>query len=137
MKYLVDANVLSEPTKPLFVQRVADWIDAHEAELVSCAPVFGEIWRGIHALPPGQKKDRLAEWFRRLRKKVPSLDWTTETALVWAETVNKVKRDGYTVGVLDTQIAATAKHHGLIVATRNVDDFTRCGVPVVNPFVAA
>jgi predicted nucleic acid-binding protein len=31
-------------------------------------------------------------------------------------------------------IAATAKHHSLTVATRNVDDFIRCGVPVVNPF---
>ena len=78
MKYLVDANVLSEPTKPLAVSRVEAWLKAHRHESVTCAPVLGEIWRGIHALPPGQKKDRLAEWFRRLRKKVPSLDWTTE-----------------------------------------------------------
>ena len=133
----MDANVLSEPTKPLAVSGVEAWLKAHRHESVTCAPVLGEIRRGIHALSPGKKQTALAEWFRTLRKKVPSLDWTTETALVWAEAVNKVKRDGYTVGVLDTQIAATAKHHGLVVATRNVDDFTRCGVPVVNPFVAS
>lgn len=34
----------------------------------------------------------------------------------------------------DTLIAAIAQRHGLTVATRNVDDFTRCGVAVVNPF---
>jgi predicted nucleic acid-binding protein len=37
-----------------------------------------------------------------------------------------VKRAGFTIGIKDTMIAATAKLHGLIVATRNVDDFTRC-----------
>jgi hypothetical protein len=32
-------------------------------------------------------------------------------------------------------IAATAAHYGLTIATRNVADFTRCGVPVLNPFL--
>jgi len=31
-------------------------------------------------------------------------------------------------------IAASAQLHGLTVATRNVKDFVRCGVTVVNPF---
>jgi predicted nucleic acid-binding protein len=51
------------------------------------------------------------------------LDWTAEAAVAWAELVNDVRRRGFTVGILDTQIAATAKLHGLTVATRNVDDF--------------
>lgn len=64
---------------------------------------------------------------------MPTLEWTTETALIWGEMVNEVKRSGYTVGLMDTMIAATAKRHNLIVATRNVDDFKRCGVAVLNP----
>jgi predicted nucleic acid-binding protein len=36
--------------------------------------------------------------------------------------------------VLDTQIAATALHHGMTVATRNVRDFVTSGVPVFDPF---
>ena len=35
---------------------------------------------------------------------------------------------------VDALIAATALAHGLAVATRNIRDFKRCGVPVVNPF---
>ena len=35
---------------------------------------------------------------------------------------------------LDLAIAATALEHGLIVVTRNVSDFERTGVPVLNPF---
>ncbi len=134
MKFLVDANVLSEPTKPAFSQKVVDWLDAHESELTTSAQVIGELWRGVDLLADGKKKQQLAEWFSRMRCRVPVLDWTAETAVVWAELVNEVRRRGYSVGILDTQIAATAKLHGLTVATRNVDDFTRCGVPVVNPF---
>ena len=36
--------------------------------------------------------------------------------------------------VTDSLIAATARAHGLTVATRNVKDFERAGVPVFNPF---
>jgi len=38
-----------------------------------------------------------------------ALDWTVETALIWAEMVNRIKRAGYTVGIMDTMIAASAK----------------------------
>ena len=36
--------------------------------------------------------------------------------------------------VPDSLIAATASVHGLTVATRNVADFARCGVAIVNPW---
>ncbi|MBP6785538.1 MAG: PIN domain-containing protein, partial [Verrucomicrobiales bacterium] len=36
--------------------------------------------------------------------------------------------------VLDSLIAATALEHGLIVATRNVRDFEKTEVRLVNPF---
>ena len=34
----------------------------------------------------------------------------------------------------DSLIAATAKVHGLTVATRNTGHFTSCGIEVVNPW---
>ena len=34
----------------------------------------------------------------------------------------------------DSLIAAAAAHHSLTVATRNIDDFARTGVPLVNPW---
>ncbi len=111
-----------------------EWLDAHEAELVTSPVVMGEIWRGIDALSEGKKKRELVAWFEKLEARMTALDWTTAIALVWAEMVNRIKRAGYTVAIMDTMIAATARHHGLTVATRNVDDFMRCGVPVVNPF---
>jgi predicted nucleic acid-binding protein len=134
MRYLVDANVICEPTKRFKVQRVVEWLAANESELVADLIVMGEIWRGVIALPDGAKREELVQWFQKLLARMPTLEWTTDTALVWGELVNEVKRSGYTVGLMDTMIAAAAKRHNLIVATRNVDDFRRCGVEVLNPF---
>ena len=134
MKYLVDVNVLSEPTKPQPSPRVLAWIARNEAHSVVDAVVLAEISRGIDGMPSGRRKRDLESWFQELRSTTICLDWTEETGIVWGKLFNKVKRAAFTVGMADTMIAATAKLHGLTVATRNVDDFTRCGVPVVNPF---
>lgn len=135
MTFLVDANVLSEPTKPRFERRVIDWLAKNDAEIVVDPVVMGEIWEGIVALNAGKKQSDLMQWFTELRANVLCLDWTLDTVIAWAELRDDVRRRGFTVPVKDTLIAATAKAHGLTVATRNVDDFVRCGVPVLNPFV--
>jgi hypothetical protein len=64
-------------------------------------------------------------WFAGLRSRVHCLDWTLDAAIVWGGVINDVQRAGFTVGIKDTMIAASAKHHGLTVATRNVADFAR------------
>lgn len=96
--------------------------------------VIGELWEGIVALPAGRRKENLREWFQHSPSGLVCLDWTIHTAVVWAELRDDIRRRGFTVPVNDTLIAATAKLHGLTVATRNVEDFKRCGVPVLNPF---
>lgn len=85
-------------------------------------------------LPEGKRKENLTEWCRQSRAGIICLPRTLEIRVVWGELSCEVTRNGFTIPTEDTMIAATAKLHGLIVATRNVDDFTRCGVPVVNRF---
>lgn len=134
MKYLVDANLLCEPTKPQHVQKAVDWLQANVVDCVTDAVVMGEIWQGIDKLPAGSRRANLEAWFVGLRSRVHCLDWTLDVAVAWGALLNEIRRSGFTVGIKDTMIAASAKHHGLIVATRNVADFARCGVPVINPF---
>jgi predicted nucleic acid-binding protein len=38
------------------------------------------------------------------------------------------------VSTLDSQLAATAQRHGLIMVTRNMADFKNAGVKLLNPF---
>lgn len=134
MKYLLDANLLCEPTKAQRVQKAVNWLQANVVECVTDAVVMGEIWQGIDKLPAGLKRVNLEAWFVGLRSRVHCLDWTLDVAIVWGALINEIRRSGFTVGIKDTMIAASAKHHGLTVATRNLEDYTRCGVPVINPF---
>ncbi len=47
MKYLVDADVLSEGTKPRPAQQVVEWLRNHDADLVVNPIVLGELEYGI------------------------------------------------------------------------------------------
>jgi predicted nucleic acid-binding protein len=134
MKFLADVNVLSEPTKLYPAPQVSHWLRENQREIVVDPIILGEIWEGIIALPAGRRRVNLEDWFHAMPAGLVCLPWTQNTAIAWAEIRDSVRRSGFTVPVKDTLIAATAKLHGLSVATRNVDDFTRCGVGVVNPF---
>ena len=51
MNFLVDANVLSEATKPLPNAAVVAWLRRHESRLAVNGVVLGEIRFGILLLP--------------------------------------------------------------------------------------
>jgi len=40
-----------------------------------------------------------------------------------------------TIPVIDGLLSATARVHGLDIATRNVEDFKKLGIRIVNPFL--
>ena len=134
MIYLVDANVISEPTKPLPDPKAVNWLSANERNLVVDPVVLGEVFAGILALPGGRKRDRLEQWFRAVVQTIECLPWDGAVALRWARLVVELRAKGQKVPVLDSMIAATALENGLTVATRNVRDLQKTGVKVVNPF---
>ena len=134
MKYLVDANVLSEPTKPAPAARVVDWLRRHDAELTVSPIILGELEYGILLLPSGRKRTRLLDWFSSGIRRINVIDLDAETARVWAMLLAELKRKGRAMSIKDSLIAATAKQHELAIATRNVGDYRHAGVSVVDPF---
>lgn len=54
--------------------------------------------------------------------------------LVWRLLVEEARKGGHTFSQPDLIIAATAAHHGLTVVTRDVSEFERAKVPVLNPW---
>ncbi len=134
MSYLVDANILSEPTRPSPDARVVVWLRTHEHELFVNPIILGELEYGILQLPAGRRRTRLESWFSTGVQNLRSLDFDTATAHEWAVLLAKLKRNGRSMPVKDSLIAATALTHGLTVATRNVKDFSQAGITVVNPF---
>jgi predicted nucleic acid-binding protein len=134
MTYLIDANVLSEPTKRAPSRKVIDWLSANERNLVVDAIILGELSIGILALPRGRKWRQLEQWFEALVQTIDCFPWDAAISRRWAKLVVDVKQKGKTMPLLDGMIAATALQHDLTIATRNVRDFEKAGLRPLNPF---
>jgi predicted nucleic acid-binding protein len=135
VKYLVDANVLSEPTKPAPDPRVVAWLRAHERDIAVDPVIIGELRFGILILPKGRKRIALERWFSTGIGRLHCLPWDADTGLKWAELLAQLRRTGKAMPIKDSLIAATVVVHGLAVVTRNRADLVNAGVRIVNPFV--
>ena len=136
MKYLVDANVLSEPTKPFPEQRVIEWLRLHEKNIAIDPIVVGELRFGILLLPKGKKRRALEQWFDSGVRRLHCLPWDADTGLKWAELLARLRASGKAMPIKDSLIAATALLHGLKVVTRNRSDYETAGVSIVDPYQA-
>lgn len=134
VKFLVDANVLSEPTKPRPDSRVVTWLRDHESEIAVDPIILGELRFGILLLPMGKKRMSLERWFEVGIQRLQCVAWEAETGFVWAELLARLRSSGETMPIKDSLIAATALAHDLTVATRNRVDFEKADVKVVDPF---
>lgn len=134
MKYLVDANVLSEPTRPLPNPKVVDWLRRNEREIVVDPIILGEVRYGILLLAKGKKRGKLEAWFDEGVRRIRCLHWDAQAGLQWAELLARLRAAGRAMPIKDSLVAATALANGLAVATRNRVDFEKAGVRIVDPF---
>ncbi|MFN7973663.1 MAG: PIN domain-containing protein [Acidobacteriota bacterium] len=136
MKYLVDANVLCEPTRPVPASNVVSWLRKNEREIAIDPIVLGEVRFGILLLPRSRRRSRLERWFDDGIARLLCLPWDSATGLLWAEVLARLRSAGRAMPVKDSLIAATALAHGLVVATHNTKDFEPAGVDLLDPFAA-
>lgn len=135
MRFIVDASVLSEPTKPAPDESVVRWLRLHERDLVVDPIVLGEIRFGILLLARSKRRARLEAWFESGVRRLQCIPWEAETGLRWAALLARLRAAGKSMPVKDSLIAASALAHGLPIATRNAKDFASAGVDIVNPLV--
>jgi toxin FitB len=133
LKHLVDANVLSEATKPDPDLRVIEWLRHNERSLVVDPVVLGEIRFGILLLPRGARRTELEHWFERGVGRMQCLPFDTAVGLRWAQLLADLRRRGRPMSIKDSLIAATALTHDLAVSTLNRRDFEPARVKLVDP----
>ncbi len=133
MSFLVDANVLSEATKPAPDASVIAWLRRNEAAIVIDPFILGEIRFGILLLPRGARRARLESWFAGVVRHIQCLPWDAATGLRWAELLADLRKSGRAMPIKDSLIAATALVHDLSLVTLNGKDFQSAGVPLVDP----
>jgi toxin FitB len=134
VRYLVDANVLSEPTKPAPNPRVVDWLRKNERAIAVDPIILGELRFGILLLPRGRRRTKLERWFDGGVQRLVCLPWDAETGLRWAKLLAALRAAGRAMPVKDSLIAATALVHNLVVVTRNRADFEKTDLRIVDPF---
>lgn len=134
MKYLVDSNVLSEPTKPNPAPAVIQWLNDHEDEIGVDPIILGEVQYGIHIMPVGKRRRRLERWFTLVIQTVPCLPWEAAIGIRWGQLLADLHAAGRSMSIKDSMIAATALFYDLTIATRNEADVAKAGLRIVNPF---
>lgn len=135
---LLDTNVISELVRALPDRAATEFLRLEAPETLFTAAVCeAEIQYGLARMPAGRRRDELAERIATFRSaafpdRVLPFDGTC--AAHYGETRAAREAAGKPISVEDAMIAATARAHGAIVATRNVADFADCGVRVINPW---
>jgi predicted nucleic acid-binding protein len=136
MRYLLDTNIVSELRKGARCDpSVAAW---EQAELVPhggaiSVITIGEIRKGIELISQrdAQQAATLQSWLDGMYR-----NFADRILLVTAQVAEEWGRLNGTrpLPAVDSLLAATANVHGLILATRNVNDLRDLGIRVVNPF---
>lgn len=132
-RYLLDTNVVSEMRKPRPHGAVVAWLESlDDAQLHLSAVTLGEIQAGIELTreQDSRKASQIEAWLELLANAYNVLPMDAAVFRTWAKLMHRKSDTLYE----DAMIAATAKVHGLTVATRNVADFSALGFDVFNPF---
>jgi toxin FitB len=141
VNFLLDTNVISEWVRPQPDRNVIAWTAELDEDRAFISVIsFAEIRRGIEMLPNGRRRERLAAWLAedlpaRFEQRV--LDIDLRVAETWGTLMARGQKIGLTIGSMDAFIAATARAHGLSLATRNIKDFQRLGLSLLDPWQPA
>lgn len=124
MKYLIDTNVLSEAIKTVPDKLVMKMLERCQHEIVTAAPVWHELQFGCQLLPRSRKREVIDLFLNDIVKRTMLILPYDDRAAEWhAGERARLSSKGLTPPFVDGQIAAISVVNGLILVTRNIDDF--------------
>lgn len=137
---ILDTNVISELMKTEPNAQVQQWLRQQNSnQLFLTTITVAEIQRGVIRLPVGKRRNTLAKNFGLFLNTAFSgriLPFCVASALNYGATTANREKSGKHVDAVDMMIAAIALTKGFKIATRNIKDFDRCGVTLIDPWQA-
>lgn len=135
MNYLLDTNIISEVRKGAKCDaNVAAWYASiNDADIYLSVLVLGEIRKGVERARPSDPAQAraLETWLTTVAKSFAERILPVDQAIADEWGRMGAKRP---VSTVDALLAATAKIHGMTLATRNVSDVADLGASFINPF---
>lgn len=137
--WLLDTNVLSELRRPKPNRKVLAFVAAQPLESLYVSTVtLAEIRFGIELQPDAGLRADLTNWMtHKVRPMFEQriLPVSEDIIFKWRLLVEDGRKAGHTYSQPDLFIAATAMQHGLTVVSRDVTDYAKARVSLLNPWV--
>jgi predicted nucleic acid-binding protein len=136
--WLLDTNVLSELRRHRPEPKVTAFIADQPVEaLYVSTVVLAEIRFGIERVNDASRRAELGNWLTHTVRPLFQdrvLEVSEDILLAWRLLVEDGRKAGHTYSQPDLIIAATARHHGLTVVSRDTSQYRRARAPVFNPW---
>ena len=132
-RYLLDTNVISELRKPKPHGAVVEWVrNLQPDQLFLSAVTIGELQAGVERTRRNDpaKAAEIEVWIEQVPESYRILPMDAVCFREWGRLMEGTPKQL----IEDAMIAATARVHGLAVATRNEAGFKQLDVPIFNPF---
>src|ERR1700733_3801193 len=132
---VLDTNVISELVRLKPEPKVLEFLTACEEPIIS-AIVFHEIAYGIERLRDAAKRMQLELFLQGVTAMYQGRVVEVDVAIaeLAGRLTARASRSGWVLSQFDSLIAATAVEKGARLATRNIVDFERLHIPLVDPW---
>ena len=135
---VLDTDVISEMMRSRPDEAVVDWYRKLSRRLLFTTSInCAEILAGIDMMTVGRRRTELAAQARamfRTEFEGRIMTFDERAAEHYAHIFARRRRLGRRIDVLDAQIAAVTRAHGMRLATRNVKHFEDCDIHLINPW---
>lgn len=133
---LVDTNVWSELIRPEPDARVVRWEAANAHLLWMSTIVLAEFRARAFLLPDGRRRTQIASLIETIVATYADrlLMFDDHCSREFGPVLRSARSAGRPIGTADALIAATARVHGMRLATRDRNDFAAAGVELIDPW---
>ena len=122
--YLLDTNIISEPTKVSPSEKVIEKLAENLEYSTISSVTWAEVLAGVKLLPEGKRKNALFEYFvENVQKQYEILPFDSSAASIYSDLFERLKKNGTPAQKFDLLIASIAISNNLILVTRNTGDF--------------